>query len=198
MSDDKPPKKKGGKGRKIIIISLLILVLGGAGAAGGFFAAGLLGGKAEAKQEDPDRPKLVLKGHGAPAGGEGKDAKPVIGTVDGNGASPRDPDKYQATYYQIDAPFTSNLKDSGAFAQISLAIGTYYDSRVLENIKQHEIAVRSAVLMRIADQDEEELSTPQGKERLQKELKDAINKVLVEKAGFGGVDNVYFTNFVIQ
>src|SRR3546814_4164692 len=99
-----------------------------------------------------------------------------------SGSTPKDASKYQATYYQVEAPFTSNLKDSGAFAQISLAIATYYDSRVLENIKQHEIAVRSAVLMRLADQDEAELSTPEGKERLQAELKKAVNEVMNEKA----------------
>src|SRR3546814_565799 len=157
MSDDKTSKKKGGRSKKWILLSALILVLGGMGAAGGFFAAGMLGGHANAATEDPNRPKLVLKGEGAPAG-EGEKAEPVIGTVAGDGSTPKDASKYQATYYQIEAPFTSNLKDSGAFAQISLAIATYYDSRVLENIKQHEIAVRSAVLMRLADQDEAELS----------------------------------------
>lgn len=196
MSDDKA-RKKGGKSKKMIVLIVLVLLLGGAGAAGGFFAAGMLGGSAHAETEDPNKPKLVLKGEGKPEG-EGKDAEPVIGTVAGNGSTPKDASKYEATYYQIETPFTSNLKDSGAFAQISMAIATYYDSRVLENIKQHEIAVRSAVLMRIADKDEMELSTPQGKEALQKELKGAINKVLLEKSGFGGVDNVYFTNFVIQ
>lgn len=197
MSDEKAPKKKGGKSKKLIILIVLVLLLGGAGAAGGFYAAGMLGGTAHANTEDPNKPKLVLKGEGAKAG-EGEKAEPVIGTVAGDGSSPKDASKYEATYYQVEAPFTSNLKDSGAFAQISLAIATYYDSRVLDNIKQHEIAVRSAVLMRIADKDEMELSTPDGKEALQKELKGAINKVLLEKAGFGGVDNVYFTNFVIQ
>lgn len=196
MSDDKGPKKKG-KNRKMVLLTGLILVLGSAGAAGGFFAAGMLGGTAHAETEDPNKPKLVLKGEGKPAG-EGEKAEPVIGTVDGDGSTPKNASSYEATYYQIESPFTSNLKDSGSFAQISLAIATYYDSRLLDNIRQHEIAVRSAVLMRIADQDEMELSTPQGKEALQKELKNAINKILLEKTGFGGVDNVYFTNFVIQ
>ena len=196
MSDDKTPRKKG-KSRKLFLLIGLVLILGSAGAAGGFYAAGMLGGTAHAETEDPNKPKLVLKGEGKPKG-EGDAAAPVIGTVDGDGSTPQNAAGYEATYYQIEAPFTSNLKDSGSFAQISLAIATYYDSRLLENIKQHEIAVRSAVLMRIADQDEMVLSTPQGKEALQKELKDAINKILLEKTGFGGVDNVYFTNFVIQ
>jgi flagellar FliL protein len=196
VSDDKTPRKKG-KSRKMILLIGLVLILGSAGAAGGFFAAGMLGGTAHAETEDPNKPKLVLKGEGKSTG-DGDKAEPVIGTVDGDGSTPKNAASYEATYYQIESPFTSNLKDSGSFAQISLAIATYYDSRLLDNIKQHEIAVRSAVLMRIADQDEMELSTPQGKEALQKELKNAINKILLEKTGFGGVDNVYFTNFVIQ
>jgi flagellar FliL protein len=196
VSDEKTPRKKG-KSRKLFLLIGLVLILGCAGAAGGFYAAGMLGGTAHAETEDPNKPKLVLKGEGKPKG-EGDAAEPVIGTVDGDGSTPKNAAGYEATYYQIEAPFTSNLKDSGSFAQISLAIATYYDSRLLENIKQHEIAVRSAVLMRIADQDEMVLSTPEGKEALQKELKNAINKILLEKTGFGGVDNVYFTNFVIQ
>src|SRR3546814_661635 len=95
MSDDKTSKKKGGRSKKWILLSALILVLGGMGAAGGFFAAGMLGRHANAATEDPNRPKLVLKGEGAPAG-EGEKAEPVIGTVAGDGSTPKDASKYQA------------------------------------------------------------------------------------------------------
>ena len=37
-----------------------------------------------------------------------------------------------------------------------------------------------------------------GKTRLQKRLAAAINAVLKEKEGFGGIANVYFTNFIVQ
>src|SRR3546814_3021542 len=92
MSDDKTSKKKGGRSKKWILLSALILVLGGMGAAGGFFAAGMLGGHANAATEDPNRPKLVPKGEGAPAG-EGEKAEPVIGTVAGDGSTPKDASK---------------------------------------------------------------------------------------------------------
>lgn len=36
------------------------------------------------------------------------------------------------------------------------------------------------------------------KHELQRKLTDAINYILREKEGFGGIDNVYFTNLVIQ
>jgi flagellar FliL protein len=58
--------------------------------------------------------------------------------------------------------------------------------------------IRSAVLMTLADQDAMVISTPEGKKRLQKQLTTAINAVLKEKTGYAGVDDVYFTSFIIQ
>jgi flagellar FliL protein len=90
------------------------------------------------------------------------------------------------------------MSDTDAFAQISIAVSTYYDLRVIEAIKTHEMAIRSQVLMLLAQQPETMLATPEGKRQLQGRIKSAINDVLKQKTGYGGVDNVYFTNFVIQ
>ena len=96
------------------------------------------------------------------------------------------------------APYTSNVADTDSLVQISIAVSTYYDNRVLEAVKTHETAMRSEILMMLAQQNEMELSTPKGKEALQKRLTSLINTILKEKTGYSGVDNVYFTNFVIQ
>ena len=50
----------------------------------------------------------------------------------------------------------------------------------------------------LADTDETDVQTPKGKEVLQHRLAQAINKVLTDSEGFGGVDAVYFKNFIIQ
>ena len=52
--------------------------------------------------------------------------------------------------------------------------------------------------MAINETDEEAIFTTEGKKDLQKRLVKAINGVLKEKEGFGGVANVYFTNFIVQ
>jgi flagellar FliL protein len=52
--------------------------------------------------------------------------------------------------------------------------------------------------MTIAQQDSFAITTPEGKLKLQKDLKDAMNGILRQREGFGGVDNVYFTSMVIQ
>ena len=194
MSDDsnQAPKKKG-KLKTIILIALGGTMLIGGGVGAGLYAAGagLGGGGHKAEPEDPTKPKLVPK-EGASESGHAADKKerPIEEAID--------PGKYKATYYDLSQNFTSNLRDSDGFMQVSIGISTYYDQRVLDRVKEHEMAIRSAVLMTLADQDSFVISTPEGKKELQKSLKKAINDVLILKEGFGGVDNVYFTNFIIQ
>ena len=65
-------------------------------------------------------------------------------------------------------------------------------------LKKHELAVRSAMLAVLADTPEEEVYTVEGKDRLQKRLTAAINRVLTETEGFGGIDAVYFKSFLVQ
>jgi flagellar protein FliL len=214
MSDDAVvegggKKKTGGKHKRLIMIVAAVLLLGGGGAAAGFFVAGGMGHKEEGHKEDPNKPQLVLKGENpeeiantwiAKAHEEGVQNQDTTGKK-GKGLDltrPKTPATYQATYFQIPAPFTSNLADSDAFAQISIAIATYYDQRVITAVQTHELAIRSAILMMLAQEQEIDLATPEGKEKLQAKLVRIINDVLKAKTGYSGVDNVYFTNFVIQ
>ena len=220
MSDEKKAKKKKGGGMKIILLVVIAMVLGGVGAAGGLYAAGFFSPKDEGPKEDPNKPVLVLAGesaeevakaHGGGGGGEGGEGGhgggggsthiPTSVHVPAKGIdlpSPANPAAYQATYFQLQTPFTSNLSDTDAFAQISIAVSTYYDLRVIDAIKTHEMAIRSQILMLLAQQPETMLSTPEGKRQLQGRIKGVINDVLKQKTGYGGIDNVYFTNFVIQ
>ena len=54
------------------------------------------------------------------------------------------------------------------------------------------------VLAELADTDEMSLIEVHGKEELQKRLTKAMNEVLEEREGFGGVENVYFRSFIVQ
>ena len=211
MSDEAKAKKKKGGGMKMLLLAAAALVLGGAGTAGGLYAAGFFSAKEERPKEDPNKPVLVLAGesaeevakaHGMGGEGHGGDAAGHAGGhKPGKGIdlpTPANPAAYQATYFQLQAPFTSNMSDTDAFAQISVAVSTYYDMRVIEAIKTHEMAIRSQVLMMLAQQPETMLATPEGKRLLQGKIKAVINDILKQKTGYGGIDNVYFTNFVIQ
>lgn len=206
FDDEKPEgkkkKKKKGGFMKLMIFGLLGLVLVGGGIGGALFAmnAGWFGGKGGSAAADG--PQLVPKdqekrasmskeGHGeGEGGGEKHEGMP---TPTGKGG-----DKYASNYYPLEKEFTSNLQDSVHFIQVGIAVATPYDDRVLDNIKTHEIAIRSAILLALGETNEEQVFTAEGKKLIQARLVKAINAVLQEKEGFGGVSNVYFTNFIVQ
>ena len=197
MSDDKAaaaPKKKGGM-MKLIMLGLVAVIVIGGGTTGGLWAAGLLGG-AHAAAEPPG-PKLVPKEEqkraGSGEGGEGHAAAGGSKPPSGAGG-----DQYASNYYTMEKDFTSNLQGSVHYVQVGIALSTPYDDSVIENVKTNEIAVRSAILMALGDTPEEDVTTAAGKQKLQARLVQAINGVLKQKEGFGGVSNVYFTNFVVQ
>jgi flagellar FliL protein len=197
-----PPRKR--KGSKLLILVGVPVALLGTG--GGAAVYGMQAGWFSVKpaEAESDEPKLLAKseekraalkseggeGHGGGEASEGGHGKP---TPRGEGG-----DKYASSYYPMEKEFTSNLQDSVHFIQVGIAVSTPYDERVLENIKTHEIAIRSQVLMALGETSEDEVFTAEGKRHIQDRLAKAINAVLKEKEGFGGVSNVYFTNFIVQ
>lgn len=198
---DAPPKRKGGLVKMIVmVVGLLVLVGGGVGA--GLYAAssGMIGGL---KKTVDDGPKLVPKSEQkAPAAGEGGGGSAEGGATPGKGGHEtpegKGGDRWASTYYPLEKDFTANLQDSSHFIQVGLAISTAYDDKEIARIKTNEIAIRSAVLMALGDTTEEQVFTSDGKRQLQARLTKAINATLEQKEGFGGVGNVYFTNFVVQ
>jgi len=196
---DAKPKKKGGM-MKLIVIGVAGLVLIGGGIGAGLYAAssGMVGG---GEHHVDHGPKLIPKSEQvrvAAGGGEGGGHGEGGGGTVAEGPLGEGGDKYASTYYAMDKEFTSNLRDSAHFIQVGIAMSTPYDERVISNVKTHEIAVRSAILLALGDATEEQVITNQGKQQLAQRLTKAINDTLKQKEGFGGIGNVYFTSFVVQ
>lgn len=192
QSEAPAPKKKG----KGLLVKLVVgLLLTGAGGGGTFMAvqSGMIGGGGHEKVKEKDLPKLVRKGETDPFAPKTDSKDGPALEVDGEGGS-----EYKTSYFNFTEDFTSNLKNSGALVQISLACSTRYDGRVLLWLKKHELAIRSTILVVLADTPEEDVMTPEGKQRLAKRLAQAINQVLTDTEGFGGVDQVYFKGLLVQ
>lgn len=187
--EDGEAKPKSGK-MKLVVGALLLLGLG-AGGAYGAVASGLLGPHVEEEQENV--PRLVEKGEADPYAAAEAGGDAAAATVYGEGGS-----DYRTAYYSFEEGFTSNLKDSPGLLQVSLAASTRHDGRVIQWLGLHELAIRSAILVELADTPEEDVFSVEGKERLAQRLKDAINRVLEENEGFGGVDAVHFRSFIVQ
>lgn len=177
MSDEpkaeKLPKKKGIIGKLMPVVTGLVV---GAGAVGGGLYAmkpAVFAATTHGPKEDPNAPKKVKR----EGGGEGH---------------------YEASYFALSQPFTSNLKDSSQFVQLSISLGTFYDETFLDKLKTHEMALRSAALLVIADENYDAVASIAGKQALAKKLKDTLNKTLKERGEIAGIDTVYFTGFVVQ
>ena len=182
----------------ILMMLIMAIVFVGAGVGAGIYAAGagLAGGAhKEEKPVDPNMPQLVKKEeHGE--GGEHSEKQTLPMGLETD-KSP-DPTKYKATYYSFEQPFTANLRDTDGFAQVGLGASTFYDQKVLDNLKENEMPIRSAILLVLSQQDSFTIATPDGKLKLQQDLKNAINTTLKQRTGFSGIDNVYFTSMVVQ
>jgi flagellar FliL protein len=192
MSDTPAPKKKKSKLKKLLLLTVGLAVLGGGGAGAFVYASGgsLVGNHADEEEIDEDQPQLVPRdGVGEHRISAGRRAARQ-GRIDGR--------LFQATYYPLENNFTSNLRGGSAFVQIGLGVSTYYDERVIENVQRHEMAIRSAILLAISEQDPATVATLEGKTALKNTLRNAINEVLTNREGFGGIEEVYFTSFVTQ
>jgi flagellar FliL protein len=137
-----------------------------------------------AKKEGEKKPEGEKKAEGEKKGGEGK-------------AVPQE-DKFVTSYYEFPAPFTTNLRNSRKFIQAGLGVGTQYDASVIENLKKHELAVRSEILLVLSNETEADLAGTENRKKVQDQIRDAINKVLIEREHFGGIENVFFTTMVMQ
>ena len=107
-------------------------------------------------------------------------------------------DTFVTSYYTFPDNFTTNLKGSKAFLQISVGVSTQYDETVIENVESHQLALRSEVIGTVSEFSVEQIEGKTGRDELAEKIKDAMNERLEELEGFGGVEGVFFTSFVLQ
>ena len=107
-------------------------------------------------------------------------------------------DSYETTYFEFPGDFTTNLKGSRKFLQVSVGVSTQYDEKVMEIVDSHQLALRSEILSTISDFTEEDISGSDGKKKLSERLMVVLNKKLESLDEFPGIEDVYFTAFILQ
>ena len=205
--------------KKTSIVKIVVFVLGGLvlvalGAGAGFFYVKMTAPPVE------ENPLAIVIDKGASAGARGGDAhgggekkaeekKDAHGGGDGHGGGDKkdagpagkavpSTEQFATTYFEFPGNFTTNLRGSKRFVQLSLGLSTQYDKQVIENAQKHEVAIRGEVLALLADQSEADMVGIANRRKLQEMFKDTINKVLTERAGFGGIESVFITALVMQ
>ncbi len=107
-------------------------------------------------------------------------------------------DSYETTYFEFPGDFTTNLKGSRKFLQVSVGVSTQYDEKVMETVDSHQLALRSEILATISDFTEEDISGSDGKKKLSDKLMIVLNDKLKSLKEFPGIEDVYFTAFILQ
>lgn len=183
----KPKKKKPILLILVIVLSLIILI--GGSVFGTLFVSGYFEHKSEAAAHDKvdELEKAAEEARSGAGAGPSKVKK-----------DPTESSRFENTYLQIDKEFMTNITGSKKVMVVQLAIMTHYDSRVFDNVKKHEFAVRSAVLDVMRQSTEADIAKPEFRTELAGKIKDVMNAMLMKYEDFGGVEDVFFTSFVMQ
>ncbi len=190
--------------KKSNLLKIIIFVVGGilliaVGLGIGYF---LFGG-----EPDPDpsaEVNQIIEGKEAekkkPEDADNKEGEEVgeDGMIKKNVKAIPEVDTYETTYFEFPGDFTTNLKGSRKFLQVSVGVSTQYDEQVMEVVDSHQLALRSEILSTISDFTEEDISGSEGKKKLAERLIVVLNKKLESFDEFPGIEDVYFTAFILQ
>ena len=99
---------------------------------------------------------------------------------------------------QIEREFLVNVSGSKKVMSVQLAVMTHYDDRVFENVKKHDFALRSAIMDTMRMTTDADLIKPEFRKELAQKIRDTMNTLLEKYEDFGGIEDIYFTNFIVQ
>ncbi len=199
----------------IIVAGVVLLVLLVAAVGGTLFATVLFDSKdkkaaaaALATLEAANKEGKGGDGHGEGKDGHGGDAKggKDEGKPAAAGASAPKPvaktaaemQRFEYRYHEMEKDMVANLTGSKKVMQIKVALMTRYDDRVIANIKKHEFALRSVALDVMRQTKPEDIDQPDFRKRLAEKIRDEMNTTLQKFEDFGGIEEIHFTNFIVQ
>ena len=164
----------------IIIIGVVLLII--IGVVGGLF----LGGVFDDKPEQTETAQSV--------DGDSEDAANSEGGADESAEAIA-----ERSYWPLEPPFVLNFegKSKARYMQIGLEVATTND-KAHAAVKKHMPVIRNEIVLLLSGQKYEEMVTPDGKEQLRTELIETINNILQKHKVKKGIDNIYFTSFVMQ
>jgi len=210
MAESAPAEiEKPAKGKLILTLLLVVVaIVAVAGSiAGVLLFTGVLNKKpapnpeTELAAHDSSLKTPAQDPHGKPAEdkgaakGEGKAALPQKKAIPAEAQT-----RYEKSYMDLDdkKPLVTNIANSRKVMQVSLSLMTQYDERVFKNVEKHRAALRSAALDVLRQVQEGDLVKPEARSQLAQRLRDQINLELERLEGFGGIEEVFFTEFVFQ
>jgi flagellar FliL protein len=179
-NDEKTEAEEGGKkkfklptlspkAKLIVVIVAGLLFLGGV-VGGTLYALGVFGDSEEEVVEE-----VVVEEV------EQKDLKPP------------------AMYFPIKPAFIVNFQSRGRqrFLQVEVSVMTR-EQDVFSALQQHLPLVKNKLVMLFSGEVYEELQTNEGRELMRQKALEAVQSILQQEIGKPGIEQVLFTNFVMQ
>lgn len=102
-------------------------------------------------------------------------------------------------YLSLQPAFVVNLRgsDSVRYLQVGITLMSH-DSAAIEVAKEADPVVRNALVLLLGSQDSTTLSDTAGREKLQQQALEAVQKIVQARLGRPGIKALYFTSFVMQ
>ena len=159
----------GGGKKKIILLAIIALVLIGVSVGGTLAVISMLGGNEPPPAEEQAEAE----------------------------AEPEAPK--QAIYYPLKPPIIVNYEAKGRqrYLQAELTLMTR-EADVIGAVELHMPMIRNALVMLIGGQVYEEVQTAEGKEFLRLQCLQELQAIMEKEIGKPGIEQVLFTNFVMQ
>lgn len=169
QTQDAGEQPKGGGKKKLILLIVVGLVLVGLSVGGTLLALNMMTGKEEQVAEGEAGEQAVEE------------------------------EQLPAIYYPLKPTIIVNFNARGRQrflqAEVSLMVR---ENDVVAAIEEHSTMLQHALLMLFSAQDYSELQTPEGKELLRQLALEEMRTRLEQEIGKPGVEQVLFTNFVMQ
>ena len=108
-------------------------------------------------------------------------------------------DDMSPIYMPLEPPFVVNFTHRGTlrYLQVSLEL-MYYDQSLLDRVNEHMPAIRNELILLFSDQEYEQLSTQEGKQKLRSDIIAAVNALIDNEGNSEDTGAVYLTSFVMQ
>jgi flagellar protein FliL len=200
--DNETEGKKKSPILKILLLVIGVIILLAGTVFGTLFATGFFDEKpavsAEEALEGAEGAAVEGRAAGADGGGEGAAADGAPAAAERVTRETPELTRFEFRYHEVDREFLVNLTNSRRVMQVQLALMTRYDQRVFDNFLKHEFAIRSVTLDVMRQVTEADTTAPDFRVKLAQNIREAMNAKLEEFEDFGGIEEIYFTTFVIQ
>lgn len=104
-----------------------------------------------------------------------------------------------SVYESLDPPFLANFQTGGRahYLQVSIAVMAR-DDAAMTAVRTHMPLLRNRIVMLLSGEVFEQLQSDEGRVQLQQKLLAAIQEILQKETGKPQIEQVFFTNYVMQ